>query len=215
MIGTDDVQEYASVFRKELGLAIEDLGKEDGKGALNKTLNELQKTVENMAKLTATTNRIMAQSAANLTQTISNMSDLTGNLAKYNDQITSMLQNFNTVSRQIKDANVGNTITQTTTTIEASQKAIKQLQTTISGADDMMKNLNSLIAKASSGDGTLAKLLNDKKLYNNLEMTSKNMSLLLQDLRLNPSRYVKVSVFGGKNKDKYVKPENDPAFQND
>ena len=44
-------------------------------------------------------------------------------------------------------------------------------------------------------------------------MTSKNLSFLLQDFRLNPSRYVKVSVFGGKNKDPYVKPENDPAYE--
>ena len=65
----------------------------------------------------------------------------------------------------------------------------------------------------NSGDGTLAKLLNDKALYNNLELTSKNLSLLLQDLRLNPSRYVKVSVFGGGNDDEYVKPEDDPAFK--
>ena len=90
---------------------------------------------------------------------------------------------------------------------------MEQLQSTLSKADEAMVSLNDIMAKAGSGEGTLAQLLNDKKLYNNLEMTSKNLSLLLQDLRLNPGRYVKVSVFGGKNKDPYVKPENDPAFE--
>jgi len=34
--------------------------------------------------------------------------------------------------------------------------------------------------------------------------------LLLQDFRLNPKRYVNVSVFGKKQKD-YTLPDNDPA----
>jgi len=57
----------------------------------------------------------------------------------------------------------------------------------------------------------MAKLLNDGELYDNLNNTSKNLDFFLQDLRLNPSRYVKVSVFGKKDKGGYVKPENDPA----
>jgi phospholipid/cholesterol/gamma-HCH transport system substrate-binding protein len=42
-------------------------------------------------------------------------------------------------------------------------------------------------------------------MYTNLTKTSKELELLLQDLRLNPTRYVNVSVFGKKNKP-YVAP---------
>jgi len=166
-----------------------------------------------MAVLTETTNRIMNQSAKNLNNTMQNMSDITGNLAQSNEQITAMLQNFNQVSAQLKNANVGNTVTATTNTLDEAKKAMTQLQGTIANADEAMQNLNTLMTKASTGDGTLSRLLNDKELYNNLESTSKNLSFLLQDFRLNPSRYVNVSVFGKRNKDPYVKPENDPAFQ--
>jgi phospholipid/cholesterol/gamma-HCH transport system substrate-binding protein len=38
--------------------------------------------------------------------------------------------------------------------------------------------------------------------------TTKELELLLQDLRLNPTRYVNVSVFGKKNKP-YHAPKND------
>ncbi len=213
MVGTGEVKEYASAFGSELNTLVANLGTEGGEGALNKTVLELQKTMENMTKMTETTNRIMSQSANNLTQTMKNMASITGNLAESNSQITAMLQNFNQVSTQLKDANVGNTIASTTNTLEEAKKAMTQLQGTITNADAAMKNLNSLMTKASSGDGTLAMLLNDKQLYTNLESTTKNLSYLLQDFRLNPSRYVKVSVFGGKNKDPYVKPENDPAFE--
>ena len=61
-----------------------------------------------------------------------------------------------------------------------------------------------------SGDGTLGKLMNDEKLYNNLNKASRELDLLLQDLRLNPKRYVNVSVFGKKQKE-YELPEDDPA----
>ena len=40
------------------------------------------------------------------------------------------------------------------------------------------------------------------------------LDLLLQDFRLNPKRYVNVSVFGKKQKD-YTVPENDPAMLQD
>ena len=76
----------------------------------------------------------------------------------------------------------------------------------------MLASFEALAKKANTGDGSLAKLLNDPELYMNLAKVSKNTDLLLQDLRLNPKRYVNVSVFGKKQK-KYEVPENDPAFK--
>lgn len=213
MIGTGEVKEYASTIGAELNTVLSKLGTENGEGAINQTVIDLQKTMANLTELTETTNRIMNQSARNLTKTMENMASITGNLSESNAQITAMLQNFNQVSSQLKDANIGNTVNATANTLDEAKVAIKQLQGTITNADAAMKNLNSLMHKASNGDGTLAMLLNDKELYNNLESTSQNLSFLLQDFRLNPGRYVKVSVFGGKNKDPYVKPENDPAYE--
>lgn len=215
LLGGDskEIKEYASVFGDEISKTISEIGSEDGEGAINKTIMDLQTTMENMAKLTETTNSILSTSAKNLSSTIANMSDITSNLAASNAQITSMLNNFNTISQQLKDANIGNTVNSTTATLESAKTTIDQLEGTLKSADSAMKNLDVVLAKANSGDGSLSKLLNDKQLYNNLESTSKNLSLLLQDLRLNPGRYVKVSVFGGKNKEPYVKPEDDPAFK--
>lgn len=211
---TDEVKDYASVLGGELTSALSELGAEGGEGAINKTLFELQATMENMNKLTATTSDILSKSANSLSQTINNMSSITGNIAKNNEQITAMLENFSEISTQLKEANVGNTVTSSTAAIESAQQTIEQLQGTLQNADQAMKNLDAVLSKANSGDGTLAKLLNDKQLYDNLEATTQNLSLLLQDFRLNPSRYVKVSVFGRKNNDPYVKPENDPAIDN-
>lgn len=79
-------------------------------------------------------------------------------------------------------------------------KTVRNLNATLGRVDGLMKGLE-------SGKGTMGKLLKDEALYKNLEKTSKELELLLQDVRLNPTRYVNVSVFGKKNKP-YVAPND-------
>jgi phospholipid/cholesterol/gamma-HCH transport system substrate-binding protein len=43
-------------------------------------------------------------------------------------------------------------------------------------------------------------MLNDKRLYQNLESTARSLNTLLDDVRLHPKRYVSLSVFGRKDK---------------
>ncbi len=66
--------------------------------------------------------------------------------------------------------------------------------------ENTLKNVDKLMAEVESGKGTMGKLLKDDKLYNNLDKSSKELELLLQDVRLNPTRYINISVFGKKNK---------------
>ena len=81
---------------------------------------------------------------------------------------------------------------------------------TLSNLESTVANLDNLMARIEKGEGTLGKLTKDEALYNNLSNASKELDLLLQDFRLNPKRYVNVSVFGKKQKD-YTLPEQDPA----
>lgn len=81
---------------------------------------------------------------------------------------------------------------------------------TFASLETTMENLNKVMAKIEKGDGTLGKLMNDQELYSNLNNASRELDLLLQDFRLNPKRYVNVSVFGKKQKE-YEVPEDDPA----
>jgi len=99
-----------------------------------------------------------------------------------------MSSNFNKISDSLNKADLG--------------KTVRNLNQTLAKVDGIMSNLN-------SGKGTAGKLLNDDALYNNLSKTSKELELLLQDVRLYPTRYVNVSLFGKKNKP-YVAPEEEP-----
>ncbi len=91
--------------------------------------------------------------------------------------------------------------------------AANNLSSTIRNLESTIKNLDALLGKMEKGEGTLGKLMNNEELYNNLTKASKELDLLLQDFRLNPKRYVNVSVFGRKQIE-YTRPQNDPALIN-
>lgn len=80
--------------------------------------------------------------------------------------------------------------------------------------DSTLGHLNTVLAGMEKGEGTMGRLLQDQSLYDNLTEASRQLELLLQDFRLNPKRYVNVSVFGKKQKE-YALPEKDPAQIND
>ena len=57
------------------------------------------------------------------------------------------------------------------------------------------ESLNSVLAKIKNGEGTLGKLVQDERLYNHMDSLAMNLNLLVKDLRENPQRYVKLSLF--------------------
>lgn len=57
------------------------------------------------------------------------------------------------------------------------------------------ESLNGILAKIQNGQGTLGKLVQDERLYNHMDSLSMNLNLLVKDLRENPGRYVRLSLF--------------------
>jgi len=101
------------------------------------------------------------------------------NLIKANDEkLTSVLDNFDKTSAElailIKDLN------------EA------KLSNTIKNADEMLLKFNQLAAGLEAGKGSMGKLLKDDALYDNLENASKELELLLLDIKLHPARYRRI-----------------------
>jgi len=76
----------------------------------------------------------------------------------------------------------------------------------IQNLEQTSQSVNKIMAEIDSGNGTIGKLIKEDAMHENLLKMSKELELLLQDLRLNPTRYINVSVFGKKNKP-YVAPK--------
>lgn len=148
--------------------------------------NNIWATLENLNRITAA----MVYSSASLqtllnTQTgalaksLNNVNAITANLAANNERISSVMSNLD----------------KTTT-----KMAQLDLQKTLSTLDATINDLKSTISKFNNDSGSLGLLLNDTKLYNNLASTGNKLNLLLDDIRVNPKRYVNISVFGKKQK---------------
>lgn len=134
-----------------------------------------------------------------LNLTLTSFKNLSGSfnslIAKNQDSLTQVISNFNSISKDLA--------------VLSNDLKDVEISKTISSLDTTLLQVNALLADMENGEGTLGKLLKDDKLYHNLEVASQQLSELLQDVKLNPKRYVNVSVFGGKNKEEYVKPEDE------
>ncbi|WP_299886650.1 MlaD family protein [uncultured Lacinutrix sp.] len=115
-------------------------------------------------------------------------------IANNEDDLKTVLTNFNKVSEDLAVLSNG-------------LKDVK-IDETVKSLDKTLANVDGLITDLNKGEGTLGLLLKDDKLYNNLEVASYQLKELLQDFKLNPKRYVNVSVFGKKAKP-YVEPEDE------
>ncbi|GHC50135.1 MlaD family protein [Ulvibacter litoralis] len=87
--------------------------------------------------------------------------------------------------------------------------SLAQLETgkLVTDLQHVISKLDGIATGIDNGEGSVGKLLKDDALYNNLEGASKQLEQLLQDVKLNPKRYVHISVFGKKQKE-YTTPED-------
>lgn len=198
--GQDAVDGDFLVSSSKLGLT-DELAKqiEPLKDKITKLLDNANVMLENVNQvLDAKSKENLRNSLANLNETLAQFKgaskEVNEMLAQNKSKISGTMSNvekasanFSKVSDSLAKANIGQTV--------------KNLEKTLANVDKMMGDMQ-------AGKGTMGKLMKDDAMYNNFTKTSKELELLLQDLRLNPTRYVNVSLFGKKNKP-YVAPIND------
>lgn len=141
--------------------------------------NNFGSIIANLAASTAQLQIMLNAQTGALAQSLKNVNTFTANLAKNNDHITHTLENVEKTTSNLSTAKIPETV-------ESLRAAVTEMQ--------------SLVGKLNSNNGTVGMLLNDKRLYTNLEGTTRSLQILLDDLRLHPKRYVNVSVFGRKDK---------------
>jgi len=80
-------------------------------------------------------------------------------------------------------------------TMRSMQQASASLQAFTGELQTASTRFNALLTKVESGDGTMAKLINDPALYNDIRRIATRMDSLVLDLMTNPRKYLKFSVF--------------------
>ena len=166
---------------------------------VNDKLTPLQEKIESMIthadSVLITVNNVfntdaqleIQTSIANLNTTISNFRSISetidnslaedGALNQTIDNLAKLTDDLSVVSTTLKDANFG---------------------VTFDDLDSAVSNLSQILDRIERGEGSLGQLVTKDDLYQSLEQTNKQIQLLLEDMRLNPKRYVNFSLFGKK-----------------
>ncbi|MFK8059223.1 MAG: MlaD family protein [Polaribacter sp.] len=151
-----------------------------------KTQNSIKRSVKTFENTLAEVKRTMLS--------INNVIDSTSTELKITVTNTkNITDKLSKVSDTLANANIG--------------AIIKKAEATLDASNALLKGIN-------SGKGTLGKLVTDEKLYNNLTTMSKELEKLLEEMKLNPKRFVHFSLFGKKakpytpNKDKKLEEQS-------
>jgi phospholipid/cholesterol/gamma-HCH transport system substrate-binding protein len=143
----------------------------------DRSFASIARTLETLEKTTKTVDGLVSNQSSKISVIMSNFESISDNFKNNNAKISSIMNNLDKVTDEVAKANFTQTITE-------ANKAIIELQ--------------SVLNKVNSGSGTLSQLINDEKMYNNLNNAAENLDKLMIDLKANPKRYVSFSVFGNK-----------------
>jgi len=182
------------------------VGMLDGLGEkVDPVMQKLDSVLLNVNKVVVSINNVLDPQSqqnlkaalADLNETMKNAKGITGKFDRIVDtntgKINSIVSEFGQTSQNLNK--LSNNLSQA------------DIDGILKKFDAAATNLDQLIAGIENGQGNLGKLLKDEALYNNLNKASKEMSQLLEDVKLNPKRYIHLSVFG-KNPGPYVAPKS-------
>lgn len=139
-----------------------------------KSVKSIANSFENLESTTGTLDTLLTGQKSRLERIFENIEAITLNLKNNEGELNNIIANFSSVSDTLAKVNFAQTMQR---------------------VDQTMNELAQISAKINQGDGSLGMLINNDSLYIELEKTSRDLNLLLEDIRLNPKRYVRFSVF--------------------
>jgi phospholipid/cholesterol/gamma-HCH transport system substrate-binding protein len=166
--------------------------------SIGERLNPLQQKIERVIVRTDTLfgglNKVLSENTINgINTSIANLSATIIDIRKTIEAVNSMVTD-NQENLKITIENTKN-ITTNFSKVSENINAV-DFKKIIAKADDAVANFNEMAIKINAGEGTLGQLLNDKRMYDNLEAATGELEQLLRDIKLNPKRYIHFSVFG-------------------
>tara|TARA_B100000900_G_scaffold12846_1_gene10380 strand:- start:8785 stop:9711 length:927 start_codon:yes stop_codon:yes gene_type:complete len=132
-----------------------------------------------------------------LKSSIEDFSNLTNSLSETSNEISNLI------------ANNSENLTNSLVDLRSASYNIKRITDSLNSDDinsittslnSLVNNLNSITISLKNSEGTAGKLINDKSIYDNLNNATNQLNQLIEDIKLNPNRYINFSVFGKKNK---------------
>jgi len=145
------------------------------------SFESIKNTIIALERTTYQLDTLMGAERYAIASIIQKTNSIVSNIEKNNEKISQAISNFNSISDSLAKSNLKKTVEETNVALAGVNKIINQI---------------------NSGKGTAGKLINSDSLYISLSKSSEDLDKLLKDLRINPERYVHISVFGRKDRNK-------------
>jgi phospholipid/cholesterol/gamma-HCH transport system substrate-binding protein len=157
----------------------------NAKNNVQSILANVQKTTAGLITSSASLQQLLNTQTGALAGSLNNVQTFTGNLAKNNEKINGIMENVGKATTKFAELNVDQTLGKLNESID---------------------ELKGVISKLNNDKGTLGLLIKDPALYNRINGLTQSMNTLMDDIKVNPKRYI--SLFG--RKDKKIKPLDRP-----
>lgn len=165
----------------------------------DESADQLAQAIDNMEELTATMRDVVDEQSVRFTGIADDVRISTSEIASALTHARSSLERIDEVlSSGDVDSIIANTRVITTELRDVSggvSSATDGLSETLALADSTMSSLNRIAARVEAGEGSLGRLIFDTAFATRAEGMLEELNLLMQDLRANPSKYVRLSIF--------------------
>jgi len=141
---------------------------------LESTLRNLRLTIRNLASTTDNVDDMVQSEIHTIRSIINHTDSLMIVLNNSSESMTNIIDNVETITDTLATADLAGMLNKINSSLEET---------------------NNIIQKINQGSGTAGKFINNDSLYNELNRTAEELNKLLQDVRENPKRYVKFSLF--------------------
>tara|TARA_B100000963_G_scaffold356088_1_gene375540 strand:- start:850 stop:1776 length:927 start_codon:yes stop_codon:yes gene_type:complete len=143
----------------------------DARKNLASSFKNLDETFILMSESMKELNKIVVTNEKNISNSIKNFESITGNISDNNESIENILKKMSSISDSVSSKDIG----------------------------EIIKNLNNITNKISVGQGNLGLLNSDDQLYRNIEKTTNDISILVEEIKKDPKKYFNFSVLGNRN----------------
>lgn len=169
------VKEKAERLMEEMGKTFKIMSEvlnENNREQLDQSFSNLNKSLFSINQATAELDTMLSPNGT-LRKMFGNIESISSNLKNNSKDINNIIKNFSSISDSI---------------------ARIQVVSTFQQLDSAVNQFNNVITKVNTGEGTLGNLINNDTLYLNLENASRDLDLLIKDVKSNPKRYINFSI---------------------
>ena len=147
---------------------------EKAKENLSNSIASIEQTFANLESASYNLDTLVAAQKTKLSQIMINLESITSTISENEENIDNILTNFSSLSDSLAKAEIPRTFVK---------------------IDRVMGDVALIVEKINNGEGSLGMLINDEELYKDLQESAEQLHLLMEDIRINPKRYVRFSLF--------------------